>query len=126
MSRQLDLRFDNRANERQPGDAAALARGCREPRPETLSEADDRLLLELALKIDRKGLTAPAILWLESLRPVSFLGSQAMHFASPFVRMLVAGDTFERLAVILEERAHLERLLRHVESLAVFQKAHSK
>ncbi len=87
-------------------------------RPPTLSQRDDQLLQELAVKIERKGLTAPALLWLESLRPVSFLGSQAMHFLNPFVRMLFDSDAFARLATILEEREHLERLLYHMEAAA--------
>jgi hypothetical protein len=92
--------------------------GCRAAAPDTLAPEDDALLLDLALKIERKGLTAPAVLWLESLRPVSFLGTQFMHFLNPFVRMLYDTDRFERLALILEERAHLERLLRHLEAVA--------
>jgi hypothetical protein len=93
-------------------------RGCREPRPASLTSEDDQLLCELAGKIHDKGLSAPALLWLESLRPVSFLGSQVMHFLNPFVEMLVPAVTWQRLAGILEERAHLERLLRHVEAMA--------
>jgi len=92
--------------------------GCRSAPPATLSTADDALLLDLAVKIDSKGLAAPAVLWLESLRPVSFLGSQLMHFLNPFVRMLYDSDTFERLARILEDREHLERLLCHIECVA--------
>ncbi len=101
-----------------PEPAENQVQGSPAPRPATLSPEDDRLLLDLALKIDRKGLTAPAILWLESLRPLSFLGSQAMHFLNPFVQMLVPSETFARLAEILEERAHLERLLAHIEAVA--------
>lgn len=92
--------------------------GCREPRPDTLSAEDDALLLELARKIQHRGLSAPAILWLESLRPLSFLGSQAMHFLNPFVQLMVSSETFGRLAAILEERGHLERMLRHLEAVA--------
>ena len=42
-------------------------------------------------------------------------GSQAMHFLNPFVQLLVSSNSFKRLAEVLEERSHLERLLRHVE-----------
>jgi hypothetical protein len=92
--------------------------GCRAAPPDTLAPLDDVLLLDLAMKIERKGLTAPALLWLESLRPVSFLGTQLMHFLNPFVSMLYDSNTFERLAMILEDRAHLERLLCHIEAVA--------
>ncbi len=96
---------------------AVTPRGSREARPATLSAEDDRLLLEMAVKIERRRLTAPAVLWLESLRPVSFLGAQAMQFLNPFVQMLFDTDKFQRLAEILEERDHLERLLRHLEAV---------
>lgn len=89
--------------------------GCRSAPPATLSTAEDALLLDLAVKIEGRGLAAPALLWLESLRPVSFLGSQLMHFLNPFVRMIYDSETFEHLARILEDREHLERLLRHIE-----------
>ncbi|MFH1844170.1 MAG: hypothetical protein ABIF77_13265 [bacterium] len=98
------------------------ATGCREPRPDTLTAADDALLRDLARKIQAKGMSAPAVLWLESLRPVSFLGSQAMHFLNPFVQMLVSSEVFPRLAGLFEERAHLERLLRHIEVMAAADK----
>lgn len=87
-------------------------------RPPGLSEEDDRLLREVAAKVVRRGLATPAVLWLESLRPVSFLGSQAMHFLDPFVQVLGGGIAFGRLAAILEERRNLERLLEHIEDLA--------
>ena len=99
-------------------DDAPLDGGARTPRPDTLSRDDDALLLDLAHRIDARGLTAPADLWLESFRPMSFLGSQLMHFLNPFVRLLVPADTFGRLARILEEREHLQRLLLHLEAVA--------
>ena len=100
--------------------------GCQAAPPASLAPADDALLLDLARKIDRKRMTAPALLWLESLRPVSFLGTQLMHFLNPFVRMLYDSDTFERLAQILEERDHLERLLCHLEAVADAPKSGGK
>ena len=87
------------------------------PRPETLSAEDDAWLGELAGRIARRGLTAPAVLWLESLRPVSFLGSQVLHFLSPIVQLVVPAASLPRLAEILEERSHLERMLEHLETV---------
>jgi hypothetical protein len=92
--------------------------GPREPRPATLSPDDDAWLGELAGRIQARGLTAPAVLWLESLRPVVFLGSQAMHFMNPLVQLVVPLPSWPRLAAILEERSHLERLLQHLEAAA--------
>lgn len=99
-----------------PGPAAlAEATG---PRPATLEAADDLLLAELALAVQRRGLATPAVLWLESLRPLSFVGAQAMHALTPFVQLLTRGVRFERLAEIFEDRGHLERFLRLIETAA--------
>ncbi len=100
--------------EEPPADwTAAMA-----PRPATLAAVDDALLRRVAAAIVGRGLAAPAVLWLDSLRPLSFLGSQAMHFLTPLARLVASGDAFGRLAVVLEERAHLDRLLQHIEVLA--------
>ncbi len=92
--------------------------GPREPRPSTLSPEDDAWLAELAGRIQARGLTAPAVLWLESLRPLVFLGTQAMHFMNPLVQLIVPLPSWPRLAAILEERSHVERLLQHLEAAA--------
>jgi len=97
--------------------AAALA-DATGPRPATLAADDDLLLADLALAVQRRGLATPAVLWLESLRPLSFVGAQAMHALTPFVQLLKSGARFERLAAIFEERGHLERLLRLIETAA--------
>jgi hypothetical protein len=82
----------------------------------TLSSADDLWLRTLALKTKRAGLSAPAILWLASIRPLSYLGSQALHVAAPLLDVLVSGDGATRLAHILEDRANLDRFLSHLET----------
>lgn len=97
--------------------AAALAAAAG-ARPATLPADDDLLLAELALAVQRRGLATPAVLWLESLRPLSFIGAQAMHALTPFVQILTQGVRFARLAVIFEEREHLERFLRLIETAA--------
>lgn len=87
-------------------------------RPDTLSEEDDRLLADIAGLICRRGLATPAVLWLESLRPLSFLGAQALRFCEPFAQPFLPAGQCGRLAEILEVRGHLERLVRHVEAAA--------
>jgi len=54
--------------------------------------------------ITRFGLTVPAILSLESVRPLSFVGSQFMHVMSPAVGMLVPHGEWDELASLLEDR----------------------
>ncbi|MHB8079709.1 MAG: hypothetical protein ACYDIE_10715 [Candidatus Krumholzibacteriia bacterium] len=107
-----------------PASAALVAAAG--PPPDTLPADDDLLLAELAVAVQRRGLATPAVLWLESLRPLSFIGAQAMHALTPFVQLLTSGARFERLAVIFEERGHLERFLRLIETAAALPPAPAK
>ncbi|MBC8426422.1 hypothetical protein H8E07_20075 [bacterium] len=81
-----------------------------------LSPADDHFLETLASRLKRAGLATSAILWLASIRPLSFLGSQALHVAAPLLDVLVSGEGATRLARILEDRANLDRFLSHLET----------
>jgi len=86
-----------------------------EGRPPSLDPADDAFLAGLAARVRGAGLATPALLWLASSRPLSFLGSQALHVASPLCDLAVPGCGTARLARILERRSHFDRLLDHLE-----------
>jgi len=59
--------------------------------------------------------TVPAILFLESMKPLSFVGSQAMYFFEPMVRALFAVPEYERFAALMERRESVEALLVAIE-----------
>jgi len=63
----------------------------------------------------RYRMTVPAILFLESMKPLSFVGSQAMYFFEPMVRALFAVPEYERLAALMERRESVEALLVAIE-----------
>lgn len=82
-----------------------------EPKTARLSE-DERLLLEKAAKlIVRRGMAAPALLFLESLGPLHFLGSQIAHGLKPFLDLVCDPTEIERLAVILERRDSIDQFI---------------
>jgi len=83
-----------------------------------LTEADRALLAQLALAIARRRMAGPAILFLESLRPLGYLGSQAMLFLRPFLTPLLNTERYDRLAEILERREGIEELVKAIESIA--------
>ena len=86
-------------------------------RPETLEQIDYDLLLGLAEKVVKRGLSVPAIFFLESTKPLSYVGSQAMVFFGPFVRLLFESPNYYRYSEMLEDRANLELLLQMIEDL---------
>ncbi len=85
--------------------------------PAGLDPDDDRVLARLALGIRARGLTAPVVLALGCLKPVAFLGGQAMQALTPFVELMADGSQWDRLAQLLEVRGSVERLLSHLEAL---------
>ena len=60
-------------------------------------------------------MTVPAILTLESVKPLSFVGSQALYFFEPMVRAFFAVPDYERFAALVERRDTLEALLVKIE-----------
>lgn len=60
-------------------------------------------------------MAVPAIFFLESMKPLSFLGSQAMVFFEPFVRALFSVPEYDRFASLMERRENLEALLVKIE-----------
>ena len=84
----------------------------------TLPPEDQALFDRLAKWICDRRLETPAVLFLETLRPLSFVGSQAMLFFQPFANALFATPDYERLARLLDDRANLEILIRTIEHTA--------
>ena len=76
---------------------------------------DDRLLDRIAEATVRWRMTVPAILFLESVKPLSFVGSQTMYFFEPMVRALFAVPDYERVAALMERRENVEALLVAIE-----------
>lgn len=82
-----------------------------------LSEEERAFLDKVADGLARRRLTTVALFFLESMKPLGFLGSQAMHFFRPIVSVLFSSpDSWDRLARILERRGSIELLLRRLES----------
>ncbi len=86
-------------------------------RPEALEQIDYDLLVSLADKVVSRGLSVPTIFFLESSKPLSYIGSQAMVFFGPFVRILFESPNYYRYSEMLEERENVELLLQMIEAL---------
>ena len=90
-----------------------------EPTP-TQRAAMDRV----ARFIVRFGMTTPAILSLETMRPLSYVGSQWMHVLSPSVGAFLTGPDWDALAELLEHRQGLDVVLEHLEHVDAHWREH--
>ena len=84
-------------------------------RPPDMAESDFGLLTDLARMVVRRRLSVPAIFFLETVKPLNYVGSQAMVFFAPFVQALFATPNYDRYAELLEQRSTLELLLQMIE-----------
>jgi hypothetical protein len=81
--------------------------------------AEDLALLErVAARVVELHLEVPAILTLESVRPLSVVASQAMFFFQPLVQALLRFSDYQRFAALAERRDALEALIALIERRA--------
>ena len=79
--------------------------------------SEDLLLLDrVADAVVKRGMTAPATIFLESLGPMNFLGSQALHFLAPIVEWAFNAREVEQVARMLERRDTISRLITTIET----------
>jgi hypothetical protein len=86
----------------------------RRAEPPALPESLERLAREAV----GRGLETPALVLVESIAPLSFLGGQAAFAVSPLARMLGLGGALPEIAAALEDRRILRALADRIERLA--------
>ena len=82
---------------------------------EPLSEEERALMDKAAGFVVKKRMAAPAVLFLESLLPMSFLGNQVMVFLQPIIASFFSPLEYERLAQILERRECIALFIERIE-----------
>jgi len=85
---------------------------------EVFTIEDLALLERVADAVVKRGMTAPATVFLESLGPMNFLGSQALHFLTPIVEWAFDAKEVEQVARLLERRDTISRLITIIDSKA--------
>jgi len=80
---------------------------------ETEIQAEEMVVAKkVATFLVRRRLTAPAIMLLETGRPLNFIGSQFLTFLSPFVSIIFTGaDNFNQFTRFLEKRKSIDCLI---------------
>ena len=84
-------------------------------RERTFTDEEKDLCRRLAEKIVRHGMALPAILFLETARPMNFIGSQALAFFEPIVKGLFSWEDYTGFRIVLEQRGSVELILRSIE-----------
>ncbi|MFC1587172.1 hypothetical protein ACFL54_02580 [Planctomycetota bacterium] len=84
---------------------------------EDVTEKDIALLDRLANFVVNRRMTSPAILFLQTVVPLNFVGSSIMTFFRPTLGWLFNREEYERLERLLEKRCCLELLTERIEHI---------
>ena len=78
--------------------------------------AEERAALEpLLAEVRRRGLVAPAVLFLEGCAPLNGVGAQALHFLQPFATAVLDPARYVTLSRYLERRGSIEWVVRELQ-----------
>jgi hypothetical protein len=91
--------------------------GAKGKEKEELTPQQQEILTKIAQKVILWKMSVPAVLFLESVKPLNYIGSQMMAFFEPFVQTLFSWKDYDEFRKMMEERGTIERLLRRIEEL---------
>ena len=77
---------------------------------------EDAVLEKVAQKVIQWRMAVPAILFLESVKPLNFIGAQTMVFFEPLVQSVFSFKDYDTLRIALERRENIENLLQKIEA----------
>ena len=83
----------------------------------SLKLEEKAFLTKLAEEVKARRMTTPAIFFLEMMRPLNFVGSQAMIFFGPIISAFVKTDGYYKAATLMEKKGSLTILLDEIEQL---------
>ena len=93
------------------GDSSELPPAEKHP----LSPEEQAVVDKIANKTVEKGMSVPAILFLESVKPLNFIASQVLVFFEPIVQSLFSFKDYDTFRTALEKRESIEILLLKIE-----------
>ena len=80
---------------------------------------DQNIISTFAKEIVERGMSVPAIFFLESTKYISFIGSQFLVFLGPLATCFINNKKYYNLAELLEDRNNIEFLINEIERLSI-------
>ena len=82
-----------------------------------MGQVEDHLIERIANRVVDMRLGMISIVFLESLKPLTFLGSSMLVVLKPLVDTFFRVDNYDRFIDLVEDRANLEALVFRIEQL---------
>jgi hypothetical protein len=80
-----------------------------------ITPEQDEILDKVAKKVVQKRMTVPALMFIESVKPLNFIGSQLMVFFEPIVQTLFDFKSYTIFREAIEVRENVELLMQKIE-----------
>ena len=81
------------------------------------NEDRDDIIDKIAAEVTKRGMTVPAVLFLEMHKPLGFLAGQSLIVGAGFIAPLVGPKNLQHWAKLIENPDDVERLIRRIETL---------
>ena len=81
------------------------------------TEGQTAVIDRLCRQVVARGMTTPALVFLESVRPLNFVTSQTLTFFAPVLSAVADASACAELATFLERRGSVDYLCRRIEEL---------
>ena len=88
---------------------------------EVTPEEKEEIIRKIAEKMNSYGMNVPAVVFLESVKPITYISSQmGRFFIYPFLPVFgdEAGLTGEKLLQVFEKPENVEEIINHLEELS--------
>ncbi len=80
-----------------------------------ITEEQKNLVDKVCREISRRHLTTPALIFLESFRPLNYIGSQILHYFHPFISAITNANGYRIFTEFLEKRSSVDYLYDRIE-----------
>jgi hypothetical protein len=80
-----------------------------------IPDEENAILEKVAIKVIHWRMAVPAILFLESVKPLNYIGSQVMVFFEPMVQTIFNFKDYDNFRMAMERRENVENLLQKIE-----------
>ena len=76
-----------------------------------------KIISDLADDIVQRGLSVPAVFFLDSTKYVSFIGSQFLVFLGPIATCFINNQKYYNFTTLLEEKSNIDFLINEIERI---------
>ena len=76
-----------------------------------------KIISDLANDIVQRGLSVPAVFFLESTKYVSFIGSQFLVFLGPIATCFINNQKYYNFTTLLEKKSNINFLINEIERI---------